>query len=65
MPSHSSKRKRSPQVSSALTRLVQTHVIEDHGAILDEKAKAAGLSQAAYVRIVILRHLGLITNEDV
>lgn len=48
---------------SNLTRLVQTHISRDAGAQLTAKAEGAGIKEAAYVRLLILRDLGL-TDKD-
>jgi hypothetical protein len=55
------RHRRSP---TNLTRPVQTHITEKAGELLASKCESAGVKESAYVRILILRHLGLLPSSD-
>lgn len=50
---------RRADLRKSLSRLVQTHVTEEAGKLLDQRVTNSGLSEAAYLRVLILRDVGL------
>lgn len=52
-----------PVPTGNLTRLVQTHVTPGVGDALTHKAGAKGMSEAAYVRWVVMRDLGFYKED--
>ncbi len=61
----SKKRSRpAPAVPGKLTRLVHTHVTEQVGLMLAEKISRLRIKEAAYVRQLIERDLGVLTSEE-
>lgn len=60
------RKKRSPGSpdSGRLTRLVQTHVTPAVGQLLGEKISKLRVKEAAYLRTLIERDLGVLASED-
>lgn len=54
---------RSPKKKTKLTVLVQTHVSPEVGRMVRERAQASGDKDAAYLRKLIYRDLGLLSSN--